>query len=353
MNNRKLKIFLIIILILVSGALYGVQTYVTPVDKTDTKKMNFAIAQGELRDTILNNLVEDGLIKSTTAAKLYVRLSNNTDFKTGVFELSKSMSMPEIIQTLNTESKTKEVSVTYKEGLRVIDFASVTFRNLGVNQDTFKKLCNDENFIKTLKSKYSIIKDYNFNKKEIYQLEGLLAPNTYNFAVGSSAETVIDKLVAESDKIYKELKSKIDKSKFNLNQVYTLASMVEREANSFEDRKLVASIFANRLDKKIPLGSDVTTYYGLQLDMSQRDLTEQELAENNGYNTRSANYLGLPIGPIAAPSTDSLKAVLEYKKTDYLYFVSDKNGKIYATKTNAEHDAKINELKDQGLWFTY
>ncbi|WP_423362964.1 endolytic transglycosylase MltG [Mycoplasma sp. P36-A1] len=352
MSSRKLKVFLIFILVIVSAALTSVVLFVTPVDQEDKTTSNFSITTGQSTDEILNDLLEDNLIKNTLAAKLYIRISNNSDFKSGVFTLSKSLSMPEIIQKLNTQSMTEEVTVTFNEGIRVIDYASIAKKNLGIDEEEFKKACNDTTFINELKSKYQLIKDYKFNDKEIYQLEGLLAPNTYNFSVGSDAKTVIDRLVSQSNTVYLEEKAKIDKSQFNTNEIYTLASIVESEAKTYEDRQLVASIFANRLDKKITLGSDVTTYYGLQLNMSDRDLTEAELTQVNGYNTR-ADMLGLPIGPINSPSLEAIDAVLTYKANDYLYFVSDKNGKIYATKTLSEHENKIQELKDQGLWFTY
>jgi UPF0755 protein len=148
-------------------------------------------------------------------------------------------------------------------------------------------------------------------------------------------------------------KNLFSKSKLSVNEIYSLASMAEQEAKSSDDRLLVASIFMNRLANGMNLGSDVTTYYGVQKDMAKGDLTNQELNADNGYNTRLATFKTLPIGPICAPSLSSIKAALNYTNTNYLYFVSDKNGKIYPAKTYDEHNSIIEDLKAKNLWFTY
>ena len=112
--------------------------------------------------------------------------------------------------------------------------------------------------------------------------------------------------------------------------------------------------FINRLNNGMSLGSDVTTYYAFKVDMGDRDLTAKELNTENPYNTRATNMVGkLPVGPICNPSKEAIEAVFNYKETDALYFVADKNGKVYFTKTNEEHNKMIKTLKSEGLWFTY
>ena len=102
------------------------------------------------------------------------------------------------------------------------------------------------------------------------------------------------------------------------------------------------------------IGSDVTTYYGIKVDMSERNLYKSEINTYNPYNTRGPNMEGkLPVGPIAMVSKDAINAVLNPTKTDYLYFVADSNGKIYFSKTYEEHQEIINNLRQQGLWYEY
>ena len=102
------------------------------------------------------------------------------------------------------------------------------------------------------------------------------------------------------------------------------------------------------------LGSDVTTYYAIKVDMSERDLYQSELNKYNPYNTRGPRMEGkLPVGPISTVSIQSIEAALDPEETDYLYFVADKNGKIYFGKTVEEHNKNIQTLQNQGLWYTY
>ena len=102
------------------------------------------------------------------------------------------------------------------------------------------------------------------------------------------------------------------------------------------------------------LQSDVTTYYATKIDMDERDLTNAELNSKNPYNTHSTSMAGkLPVGPICMASESSIKAVIEPKETNALFFVADKNGKVYFSRTNSEHEKKIKELKDSGLWYIY
>ena len=102
------------------------------------------------------------------------------------------------------------------------------------------------------------------------------------------------------------------------------------------------------------LGSDVTTYYAFGIDMGESDLTTTQINTENPYNTRGPNMEGkLPIGAICNPSKTSIEAVLNPTDTDCYYFVADKNGEIYFSKTYSEHQATISELKENDLWYEY
>lgn len=102
------------------------------------------------------------------------------------------------------------------------------------------------------------------------------------------------------------------------------------------------------------LGSDVTTYYGIKVDMSERDLYQSELDKYNPYNTRGPRMEGkLPVGPIASVGLESIIAALEPEETNYLYFVADKNGKTYFAETLSKHQAIVSDLKSKGLWYSH
>ena len=156
------------------------------------------------------------------------------------------------------------------------------------------------------------------------------------------------------DKKISIYKDKFTENKYSIHELLTLASIVELEGINEEDRAEIAGVFYNRLNKNMNLGSDVTTYYGAKVRLSERDLNKNELNDNNGYNTRVSVMAGkLPIGPICNPSIESIKSVLYPSVNEYYYFVSDKNKKTYFTKNLNEHNKKINELKKDGLWFQY
>ena len=130
----------------------------------------------------------------------------------------------------------------------------------------------------------------------------------------------------------------------------TMASIVQLEGTNTENRKQIVGVFKNRMASGYNLGSDVTTYYALQADMKE-DLSAAQFATINPYNTRGANMIGkMPIGPICNPSTSSIEASVNPGQNDYLFFVADKHGNIFFTKTNAEHDKKVAEIKAKGDW---
>ena len=142
--------------------------------------------------------------------------------------------------------------------------------------------------------------------------------------------------------------------KYSAHEVLTMASIVELEGTNSEDRAKIARVIYNRIAKNMSLGSDVTTYYAIKVDMGERDLSSKEINTYNAYNTRGPNMGGkLPVGPIANPSEEAINAVLNPADGDYLYFVADKNGEMYFTNTYEEHEQMINNLKRKGLWYEY
>ena len=161
-------------------------------------------------------------------------------------------------------------------------------------------------------------------------------------------------MLDKMEDILSNYKDRIDNSKYNVHEVLTIASIIEMESSHVEDRKDVASVIYNRLSRNMAIQSDVTTYYAIKVDMGERDLYQKELDTYNPYNTRGPNMEGkLPIGPISSVSKSSIEAAVNPNNTDYLFFVADKAGKVYFSKTVSEHNQIISELKTKGLWFEY
>ena len=156
------------------------------------------------------------------------------------------------------------------------------------------------------------------------------------------------------EEVLEKYKTEIEESKYSVHELLTIASIVEQEGTNTDNRKDVASVIYNRLTSGMSLGSDVTTYYSVKTDMGERELYQKEIDSNNPYNTRGPNMEGkLPVGPISSVSKTSIEAAVEPNETDYLFFVADKNKKLYFTKTNSEHLQVISELQNSGNWYEY
>lgn len=150
-------------------------------------------------------------------------------------------------------------------------------------------------------------------------------------------------MLIETDKVLSKYKTEIEKSKLSTQQIITLSSIVELEGLSDKDRPNIASVFYNRLNKNMSLGSDVTACYAQKIDDTTLCHNTANFNYKSDYNTRLVSKLGLPTGPICNPSESSIKAVLNAPKTDYLYFVADKDTNVYFFKTKDEFDKKIKE----------
>lgn len=168
-------------------------------------------------------------------------------------------------------------------------------------------------------------------------LEGYLYPDTYQFGRGISAGMAVDTMVTRFEEVVAPLKDRIEEVGMSLEEVTTLASIVEKETGQGKERPLIASVFLNRLKKRMRLASDPTVIYGIT-DFNG-NLTRKDLEKKTPYNTY-VNY-GLPPGPIANPGLESIKAVLYPANTDYLYFVSRNDGSHQFSKTLAEHNRAV------------
>ena len=305
---------------------------------------------------IAETLESNNLIKNASAFKIYCKLNNEKTMQAGKYELDKNMSVKQIVNELKNGNVVDEtVKITFLEGKNMRWIASTIAEATDNTEEDVFNLLQDEEYIDSVIEKYWFVTDDIKNKDIYYPLEGYLFPDTYILSDKSeSVETIFGKMLDKMESVLKPLKQDIDDSDYSIHEILTLASVVELEAENAEDRAEVAGVFYNRLNKKMALQSDVTTYYANKLELSDRQLTQKEIADDNPYNTRSSKMAGkLPVGPIAMIGESSIKAALNPKKTDAMFFVADKNGKVYFSKTNEEHERIIDELKDQDLWMTY
>lgn len=357
-----LSIFVVCIVIACLCVIKYYNDSIGPVSKSN-KEISFVIKEGDTYYTISTKLKSSGLIKDEKTYKIYLKLNKPSNgLKVGVYKLQPNMGVKKILNILSRSDKdinkyieSSDIVINFVEGKNMRYIAKVIAKNTNNKESDVYNLLKNQNYLKELINTYWFIDKSILNKNIYYSLEGYLYPNTYNFKDKNvTVKEIFKSMLDETGKQLEPFKANIKNSKYNVHQILTMASIVELEALNNKDRILVAGVFYNRLKANMSLGSDVTTYYAAKVDMSERDLYAEELNAYNSYNTRNANMAGrLPIGPICNPSLGSIKAALNPKQSDYYFFVADKNGKVYYTRTNAEHVQKIQELKNKGLWYNY
>lgn len=354
--KKTIRIIIVCILvIMIAGAVaYKINTDRVSSDDTIVK---FVVDSGDTYYSISSKLKESNLIKSELFYKLYIKMHNPINLQAGKYPLSENMSLAEIVTMFETNStyNPDAIIITFPEGINMNRIAKIISQNTNNTEDNVFELLKDNDFLDEMIAKYWFLSDDVKNKNLYYSLEGYLYPNTYEFSGKDvSVKDIFITILNETDRQLTPLKEDLEADSLSIHELLTLASIVELEGSNTEDRATVAGVFYNRLESGWALGSDITTYYAAQVELGDRDLYQSEINAYNDYNTRSSKMAGkLPIGPICNPSIDSIKAALYPTESDYYYFVSDKNKKLYFSKTYAEHEEIISELKSQGLWLEY
>ncbi len=318
------------------------------------------IKSGTSTVEILKQLKNNNIIRNELVAKIYIKLNNIAGLQAGKYSFSGQNSLKDVLNTLTTGKVMDEtVNITFKEGRNMRYIASTIAEKTNNTANDVYNVLQDKEYITSLIDKYWFLSKTIQNENIYYPLEGYLYPDTYSFEnkdvdVKTIFEKMLDKMSKVLSKYKKEGQDGETTENVSVHQLLTIASIIELEGNNSENRSKIASVIYNRLNANMSLGSDVTTYYAIRVDMGERDLYAKEINTYNPYNTRGPNMNGkLPVGPIANPSEESITAALNPAKEKYLYFVADKNGDIYFSNTYEEHQNTINTLKKKGLWYTY
>lgn len=314
------------------------------------EKVKVTIENGSTNAKIGEVLKEKDLIKSKTFFKIYLKLYKISDLKAGKYDLNKKMTLREIIDILKEGNKFSEdeISLTFQEGINMRKIAKIIASGTNNTEDDVMKLLQDKEYLQSLIKEYWFITEDILNKDIYYSLEGYLFPDTYRFTSKDvKVEEIFNKLIKKMDTVLTPLKDKIEKSEFSVHELLTLASLAEKEVRNKSDyREKVVSVFVNRLHKKWSLGSDVTTRYALKIDDHTKALTKSQFQTVNPYNTRSSNMAGkLPVGPISTVSESSILACINYKETNYMYFIANiQTGETFFYENESGFLKKKNEL---------
>lgn len=297
----------------------------------ESVQVKFNVRAGENKVKIISNLKSAGLIRSRASALAYVFLNPKLNLQAGTYTLDKSMDTKQIIKNIN-DGKIDEIvatkKITFVEGRRITDYLKQIEVNFCIKYDDMIKKLKDENFLDELINKYDFLTSEIKNKSIYYSLEGYFYPDTYEFYENTSFENIINVVLNNLNQKLSTV-SNLSGSKYSVHEILTMASIIEQEAVTTDDRAKVSQVIYKRLDNNMSLGMDVTAYYGVQKSLKE-PITQGDLNSSNPYNTRLTSFIGLPVGPICNPSIISINAALNPASTNYEYFYADiTTGKVY------------------------
>ena len=356
-KKKKLKKWvkiLMFFIIIISFLIIFYTFFLSPVSRK-SKTVLFTVDSGSSVYSVGKKLKDKNIIRSYYAYKVYVKLKNVKGYKAGIYKIDKSYDTNTIIKILSGKYyKDKGVTITFKEGKNILGVAKEIASKTNITQSEVLEKISNEEYINSLIDTYWFLTDDIKNKDIYYPLEGYLFPDTYSFKEDVKIEDIIKTMLDQTNKVFSKYKAQIDSSNYSIHELSSLASIIEKEGIYDNDRKKIASVFYNRLNSGMSLGSDVTTYYAFKVDLGKRDLTKEEINTYNPYNTRGPLMNGkLPVGPICNFGESSFIAALTPESTDYYYFVADKSGKTHFTKTYEEHQKIIKELKAANNWLEF
>ncbi|MGT2743220.1 endolytic transglycosylase MltG [Streptococcus plurextorum] len=370
-NRLATKVSTIIVSLLVALLLAGafftytyVKSAIEPVDKNSTEFVQVEIPSGSGNKLIGQILEENGIIKNATVFNLYTKFKNYSGFQSGYYNFQKSMSLDDIAKYLQ-EGGTSEPTtpalgkIVIPEGYTLKQISeAVTVNTKDSSNATpftaedFMATVQDETFIAELQTKYPNLLESLPEATDVkYQLEGYLFPATYEYYQETSLKDLIEQMVAAMDANLSPYYAQIKNGSMTVNQVLTMASLVEKEGATDDDREMIASVFYNRWNIDMPLQSNIAILYAMDKLGQETTLAEDAAIDtsiDSPYNIYSNT--GLMPGPVDSPGMSAILATINPAKTDYYYFVADvKTGAVYFAKTYEEHSANVEKYINSQL----
>lgn len=358
-----------VILILVGG--FFTYRYVTsavgPLDKSSSKYITVEIPEGSGNKYIGQILEKAGVIKDANIFNFYTKFKNYTNFGSGYYNLKASMDLDEISKLLQKGGTVEPErpalgKILITEGYTINQIAdAVTVNTIAqksektstpFSKDDFLKLIQDETFIAKMVAKYPNLFASLPNADQVtYRLEGYLFPATYNYYEDTTLEDLVEQMISTTDSYLSSYYDTIASKGMTVNEVLTLASLVEKEGSTDEDRRNIASVFYNRLNANMPLQSNIAILYAMGKLGEKTSLAEDAAIDttiDSPYNIYTNT--GLMPGPVDSPSLSAIEATINPASTDYLYFVADvKTGAVYYSETYEEHQANVEKYINSQL----
>ena len=352
--------FLVFLALLSAGGYFGYQYVLDsllPIDANSKKYVTVQIPDGSNVQEIGTTLEKAGLVKHGLIFSFYAKYKNYTDLKAGYYNLQKSMSTEDLLKELQkggTDEPQEPVlaTLTIPEGYTLDQIAQAVGQLQGdfkepLTAEAFLAKVQDETFISQEVAKYPSLLESLPTKESgaRYRLEGYLFPATYSIKESTTVESLIDEMLAAMDKNLSPYYSTIKSKNLTVNELLTIASLVEKEGAKTEDRKLIAGVFYNRLNRDMPLQSNIAILYA-QGKLGQNISLAEDVAIDTNIDSPYNVYknVGLMPGPVDSPSLDAIESSINQTKSDNLYFVADvTEGKVYYANNQEDHDRNVAE----------
>lgn len=327
----KLKISIFAGIILTAVVLAFAVILFSPTQGSPSKTLVFEIEEGASLSRIAFNLEKAELVQSAKLFKWIALLSGKSrSFRSGQYEIKEKASIYRLIR-LFEQGKTILLQFTIPEGLRMTEIIEKIQTAGFSNTSNYESLFKDQKFIQSLGL-----------PEQVQTLEGFLFPETYMFSKNSSEKVVLKKMVQTFlRKLPKNFKVKAKKQQLSFYDALILASIIEKETGKNSERKIISSVFHNRLKIKMPLQTDPTVIYGIR--NFNGNLTRKDLRAKTPFNT----YVipGFPPTPISNPGLHSLEAAISPNQTNFLFFVGTGEGRHKFSATYKEHKEAVTKFQ--------
>lgn len=300
-----------------------------PLKPSSTENIEFLAQKGEGDEEIAIKLEEQGIIKNNYFFRLYaIIFGSDSKLQAGRYSLSPAMTIPEIIGKFVSGDVIKQ-KITILEGWDIKDIEKYFID---------EKVSSAEDFKEALNKDYSGEFDFLKEKPENIGAEGYLFPDTYNISLGEKTEDIIKLMLSNfNKKLNAGLREQIISQNKTVFEVIIMASIIEKEVKTMDDKKIVAGILWKRLNAGMPLQVDATINY--ITDKNHPGVAIRDTKIDSPYNTYK--YKGLPRGPISNPGMDSIIATIYPTESKYWYYLSGFDGKTIFSKTFAEHSVAM------------
>jgi UPF0755 protein len=300
----------------------------TPMGSSD-QPVSVSVPSGQSFDDTLRQLQHAGIVRSPRRFEILARLKGlDTKIQAGEYWLTPDVTPRKLLQQLVT-GKVRMHALTLPEGYTIRQYAAIVAQKELASAEAFLSVAADA----ALAHEYGIPGE---------SLEGYLFPDTYHFPKGLPPKHLVDHMIAKFWEVFKpEWEDRARELNMTLHEIVTLASIIEKETGAPAERKLISSVFHNRLQRNMRLQSDPTVIYGLK--HFDGNLTRKDLETPTPYNTYTTG--GLPPGPIANPGAGALEAALYPAETNHLYFVSRNDGTHHFSASLKEHNRAVRKYQ--------